>query len=167
MRLACALLLLSSIASADPPKVVTQAWLREMNAAKWPLDDMVDWHKGVIVLDREVDSPREDYVGVETARRICKPAELHALKRDLLGYYKTADVFNCANKPSAGCSFELAYEYTTRISLAFEKADDGTLRLTTVMFLDGGSQVESFYKEQAAWVSKQLTKLSKTTCEPK
>lgn len=170
MRLACALLLVSSVAVAGPdvpPKVVMQAWLREMNAAKWPLDAMIDWHRGVIVLDREIDSPEDGYKGVESARKICKPSELHALKRALLGYYKSADVFNCANKPSIGCSFDLAYEYTTVTSLAFEKADDGTLRLTTVSFLDGGSQVESFYTAQAAWVSKQLTKLSKVICEPK
>ena len=170
MRLACALLLVSSVAlaePADPPKVVTQAWLREMNDAKWPLEAMIDWHKGVIVLDREVDSPREDYKGIVSARRICKPSELHALKRTLLGSYKGADVFNCANKPTIGCSFELAYEYTTITSLGFEKADDGTLRLSVVTFLDGGNQVESFYKEQAEWVSKRLKRLAKGSCDTK
>ena len=165
MKLACALLLVSSVAAAEPPKVVTQAWLREMDDAKWPLDALFDPHRGVVVLDREVDSPAEDYVGVQTARKICKAADLHALKRRLHAMYKEADTFSCQNKPSAGCSFAYAYEYTTRTSLYFEKADDGTLRLTQVTFLDGGNQVPAFYDEQERWVSKQLRKLDKVSCD--
>ena len=167
MRLACALLLMSSVASAEPPKVVTHAWLTEMNAAKWPIDGMIDWHDGLIVLERLIDSPAEDYKGVVSARKICKPADLHALERELGGYYKDADTFNCQNKPTAECSFAYAYEYTTRTTLGFAKAADGTLRLNVVMFLDAGSQSEEFGRKQDAWVSKQLTKLSKVSCEPK
>jgi hypothetical protein len=170
MRLVCAVLLVSSTALAAPavpPKVVTHAWLTEMHDAKWPIDGMIDWHQGLIVLDRQVDSPADDYKGVVSARKICKPAELHALKRDLTGYYKSADTFNCQNKPDVECSFAYAYEYTTRTTLGFAKADDGTLRLSLVMFLDAGSQSEAFGREQDAWVSKQLTKLSKTTCDTK
>lgn len=168
MKLALACLLVASVASADPvspPKVVTQAWLREMNAAKWPLDKLFDPHVGVIVLERRVDSGDESFKGVVSARRICKASELAALGRTIGDYYEGADVFNCANKPNVGCTFELAYEYTTRTSLTFEKLDDGTLRLTLVMFLDGGNQVPAFYDQQEAWVSKQLTKLAKTSCD--
>ena len=170
MKLACALLLVSSVAAAEPavpPKVVTHAWLTEMHTAKWPIDGMIDWHDGLIVLERRIDSPAEDYKGVVSARRICNAADLHAVKRELGGYYKDADTFNCQNKPTAECSFAYAYEYTTRTSLGFRKADDGTLRLWLVMYLDAGSQSEEFGRKQDAWVSKQLTKLSKTTCEPK
>lgn len=167
MRLACALLLISSVAAAEPPKVVTHAWLTEMNAAKWPVDEMIDWHEGLIVLDRQIDSPSDDYKGIVSARKLCKPADLHELRRMLGGYYKNADTFNCQNKPTAECSFAYAYEYTTRVTLGFVKATDGTLRLNLVMFLDAGSQSEEFGRKQDAWVSKQLTKLSKTTCEPK
>lgn len=168
MRLALALLLVAPAASADPPvhpKVVTQEWLREMDDARWPIDALVDPHHGVIVLDREIDSPQDGYVGVQTARKICKVTDLHALKRTLHGMYKSADTFSCQNKPTIGCTFALAYEYTTSTNLAFEKADDGTLRLVSVAFLDGGSQVQSFYDEQARWVSKQLRKLQKVTCD--
>ncbi|HSN29611.1 MAG TPA: hypothetical protein VLT45_25165 [Kofleriaceae bacterium] len=174
MKLTLACLFVASAASADPratptapapPKVVTQAWLHEMDDARWPIDALVDPVRGVIVLDREIDSPDENYVGVQTARKICKRADLHALKRGLHGMYKTADVFSCQNKPSIRCSFALAYEYTTTTTLAFEKADDGTLRLVSVAFLDGGSQVQSFKDEQARWVSKQLTKLEAVRCD--
>jgi hypothetical protein len=167
MKLACAVLLVSSVASAEPvapPKVVTQAWMREMDAERWPIDALVDPHRGVIVMDREIDSPDEHYVGVETARKVCKTSDLHALKRSLHAMYKSADTFSCQNKPSIGCRFALAYEYTTTTNLAFEQADDGTLRLVSVAFLDGGSQVASFYREQARWVSDQLTKLGKVSC---
>jgi hypothetical protein len=167
MRLVCALLLVSSVAAADPPKVVTQAWLRETNDAKWPIDTMIDWHQGVIVLERLIDSPSDDYKGVVSARRICNASDLAALRRRLRGMYKSADTFNCQNKPSAECSFAYAYEYTTRTTLGFQKAADGTLRLSVVMFLDAGSQSEEFGRKQDAWVSNQLTKLSKATCDTK
>lgn len=168
MKLVVACLLLASVASADPavpPKVVTQAWLREMDAARWPLDGMIDWHRGLIVLERMIDSPDESYKGVVSARKICKPAELHALKRGLHGAYKEADTWSCQNKPTAGCSFALAYEYTMTTGLSFAKAHDGTLRLSAVSFVDGGSQVKRFYDEQAAWVSKQLKKLEAVSCD--
>ena len=102
-----------------------------------------------------------------SAKRICKPSELAALGKRLAEEYKGADVYTCANKPNIGCTFELAFEYTTRTTLAFEKLDDGTLRLTLVMFLDAGNQVPAFFDAQDAWVSKQLTKLAKTTCDTK
>src|SRR3569623_906573 len=145
MRLACALLLASSVAAAEPavpPKVGTHAWLTEMHAAKWPIDGMIDWHDGLIVLERRIDSPAEDYKGVDSASKICKAAALHAVKRELGGYYQDADTFNCQNKPPAECSFAYAYEYTTRTALGFFLAVDGSLRRGVVMDRDGGSQSE-------------------------
>lgn len=155
MKLVYAVLLVASSAAAEPPRVVTQAWLGEMNKAGWPLEEMVDRERGLVVLERRVDSP---YCGAAIDR------EISVLRRYLRAEYAHSDTFHCQNKPSASCSFAFAYEYTYVTSLRFDKAADGTLRLTSVTILDGGSQGEEFVDEQARWVASQSRRLARKSC---
>jgi hypothetical protein len=177
MRAVYAVALVSSVSSvaaaepriAAPPTVVTRAWMHDMNDASWPIEAMVDRHRGLIVLERVIDVAGEDTKGVVSANKYCGAeldSELRVLRARLGDLYKPADTFSCQNKPTARCSFASAFEYMTIAGLGFDKASaaDASLRLTLVSFLDGGALEDSFYKEQARWVDTQLAKLGPLTC---
>jgi hypothetical protein len=174
MRAGYAIALVSSVVAADPriaqpPTVVTRAWMHEMNDASWPIEAMVDRHRGLIVLERVIDVAGEDTKGVVSAKKYCGAeldSELHVLRARLRELYKPADTFACQNKPTVRCSFASAFEYMTVAGLGFDKANaaDASLRLTLVTFLDGGTLTDSFYADQSRWVDAQLTKLVPLTC---
>jgi hypothetical protein len=174
MRFVYAIALVSSVTAADtrigePPTVVTRAWMHDLNDAAWPIEAMVDRHRGLIVLERVVDSAGEDTPGVVSAKKYCGAEldnELRVLRARLREIYRPADTFACHNKPTVGCTFASAFEYTTVAGLGFDKASagDASLRLTLVTFLDGGAIDEAFYAEQTRWVDAQLTKLAPLTC---
>lgn len=163
-----AMMATSAVTDAKPPPtVVTQAWMRDLHARGWPVDELIDNQRGLLVLEHVVQAPVDDFKGRVAANKYCGAAlekVLPTLRARLRAEYKAADTFSCHNKPTIGCEFTFAHTYTTLIGLRFEKARDDTLRLSVVTFLDGGGIGDREADQQARWVTRQLSE-SGGSCE--
>lgn len=171
MRVVVCLMLLTSNADAAPswPKVVTQAWLREFAAGKWPIPTLVDPKQGLIVVHYLVDSAADDFKPIRDANRLCG-AEIEkrakALLSEAAAIHHGSDIVECHNRPSAGCSFHVAYEYSTAVTLEFHADEHGDLRLDTIMFTDaGGNRSPGPVEDEDKWMSTLGARLAKTSCE--
>jgi hypothetical protein len=171
MRLVAALTLIAGTADAAPswPKVVTQSWLSEFAAGKWPIATLVDPKQGLIVVHYLVDSGADDYKPVLDANRLCGAdieKRAKALQSEATAIHHGSDTIECHNRPSAWCSFHVAFEYSTAVTLEFHPDEHGDLRLDTIMFTDaGGNRSPGPAEAEAKWMSRQLARLTNTSCE--
>jgi hypothetical protein len=169
MRSLLLVLVLVGTASAEPPKVVTQAWLRHQARAGFPILDSVDPDRGLAVIQHVTDVADESIPEKKSAKLLCGDAlekQLPALKAAMKGTYQYSDVVSCQNGKdgTSSCTFQVAFEYSTAFTLVLKKNADGVLVPETVLELDAGLLNEEFYTAMNKWVSRTSQKVRATSC---
>jgi hypothetical protein len=172
-----AIVLLGAVARADapaagppPPKMLTRAWLRETITKKESLAQLLDQNAGLVVIEHQTDSPRDDDQGSVSGERLCKDQlkrRLPELQKRVSNGLTRSDTFKCQNRPGPPfCAFGVLNEYTTITYLLFRTSSDGSLRLDAILDLDGLLNVtdKSSIEEQETYVQQQLLRLRKTDC---
>jgi hypothetical protein len=163
-----ALVLATYLMSQTGPPAVTVEWLTGVAEGRYTLASLVDPERGVAVLVHQLDSGREDFEGVLSARRVCA-ADLAAIEKSAADYLRhvlvTGEHVECQNRPGLPtCRYKVANEYTSEGRLVFRPAADGSLRLEALLSLDGGSVGYDFKADQERWVRRQLARLAPIDC---
>ena len=151
---------------------VTQAWLRRLGRGEWPLARFVDPAAGLVVVDYDVDSGREDFKPHIEARRVCGD-QLARTARKLNAHVvyeiPRSDATECHNRPGPPwCRVGVLNEYMTFTYLVFRPGADRRLRLDAVLMIDGLLDVpQSARDEELHFVRTELRRLRATDCAGK
>jgi hypothetical protein len=149
---------------------VTQAWLHRLERGEWPLARFVDDSAGLVVVDYQVDSPRDDFKPHTEGRRLCGEKLAKAigkLNTEIIDGVRRSDATECHNRPGPPwCRVGVLYEYMTFTYLLFRPGADRKLRLDAVLRLDNLHQKDS-QEEELRFVQTELRRLRATDCAGK
>ena len=172
MRSLVLLVAVTAVAHAEPPQVVTQAWLRQQARTSFPILDNVDPDRGLVVIEHVTDVADPSVPETQTAKLVCGDAlkkALPALKKSLKAEHKRSDVIGCRNQKDglAWCKFQFAFEWSISSTVVLRKNAAGVLVPDAVLVMDAGSMNDAAYKKMHQWVAQSWAKTRSTDCTGK
>jgi hypothetical protein len=129
------LLLLPSLAIAEPMPKVTKSFMRDIAAGKHEPADLIDATRGVVevvYVSGESEPPVTRF-----ARRLCGQKAIDELafiiRRELVPAIRADELFSCKNRPRPSCVAGQIGEFATNREYVFHPDPDGRLVLDTII----------------------------------